>query len=62
MWSILLLAFAGGLLVWAVWQGSIGLHGAAVSRADNPVLFWGQVGLLSLGVFVMSIAILRGDL
>jgi hypothetical protein len=62
MWSILLLAFAAGLLVWAVWQGSIGIYGAAVSRSDNPMLFWGQVGLLASCVLVMAIAIARGDL
>jgi len=62
MLNILLLAFAAGLLVWAVWQGSIGIYGAAVSRIENPMLFWGQVGLLAFCVLVMGIAMLRGDL
>jgi len=62
MFYILLLVLALALISFSIWQGYIGVHGAAVYRTENPVLFWGQVALLGVGVIVLGVAIARGDL
>lgn len=62
MSPILLLLFTAGLLMFALMRGYIGVHGAAVYRAENAPLYWGQVTILAIATIVIGIATARGDL
>jgi hypothetical protein len=62
MSAVLLSIFAVALIAFAIWRGHIGIHGSAVYRAENPVLFWAQVIILGAGAIVLGVAIARGDL
>lgn len=62
MSPILLLVFVAGLLTFALTRGYVGVHGAAVHRAENAPLYWGQVAILTVGAIVIGVAIARGDL
>ena len=57
-----ILIIAVVILSFSIWQGSIAIHGLAVDRTENPVLFWGQVALLTCVVIVMGVAVARGDI
>lgn len=59
--AIVLFLFIGGITIFGVTQGYIGIYGAAVYRDKNPKLFWAQISV-AIGVLVLlAIVIVRGD-
>lgn len=59
--ATLLFLFIGGMVIFGLTQGYIGIYGAAIYREKNPKLFWAQISV-AIGVLVLlAIVIVRGD-
>lgn len=59
--AIFLFMLIGGMVIFGLSQGYIGVFGAAVYREKNPKLFWAQISV-AIGVLVLlAIVIVRGD-
>lgn len=59
--AIFLFLFIGGMVIFGLTQGYIGIYGAAVYREKIPKLSWAQISV-AVGVpGLLAIVIVRGD-
>lgn len=57
MWPLLLLAFLSAMLIFGLTKGYIGIHGAAVYRAENAPLYWAQMILGLIVTVVVAVVV-----
>lgn len=57
---VVFLLMGVGVVALALFTGQTAIHGGAVSRSENPPLYWAQVTLLSAVTICMLIIVLSG--